>query len=90
MTQDCTEFFCALGERPDQNYAPDPQSAGGQPGFSGGSIFLNKTDSGERKRICVVKPASDTQAGQSFHARWQNAFAASLVGRKIAALDNDH
>ncbi len=90
MTQNCAELFCAVGERVNQDRAPDPQSVGGHRRFSGSSVFLNKADSRKRKRICAVKLAGDTQAGESFHARRQDTFAASLIGRKIAALDNDH
>jgi len=32
----------------------------------------------------------DPKALESFHARWQHSFAASLVGRTIAALDDNH
>ncbi len=90
MTQNCAELFCAAGEGLDEDCASDPQPVGGQQRFNGGSVFLNKADAGKRKRSRGVKPAGDTQAGESFNARRQNAFAASLISRKIAALDNDH
>src|SRR5208283_5576233 len=72
-----------------QYRAPDAHPVGGQERFRRGTVFLDEANSGKWKRRRVIETIGDPQALESLHARRQHAFAASLIRRKIAALD-DH
>src|SRR5208282_830993 len=89
MTQHRSEFLRPPRQRLDQYRAPDAHPMGGQERLRRGTVFLDETNSGKWKRRRVIETIGDPQALESLHARRQHAFTASLIRRKIAALD-DH